>query len=343
MACCWLLHVCIIFFEYYCCIITDVVVVKKAGDKTIRIYDIEKLLKSEREQLQSQTSSEYSKWTLVGHKAGVSDVTWTNDSKYLASCSDDYTIKIWNIETVCLMNCFTMFYIHRLLMVIILLQGECLKTLRGHDHFVFCCNYNLQGNMIASGCFDETVRLWDSRTGKCLQTLPAHSDPVTSVCFNRNGSLIVTSSYDGLCRLWDTSTGQCLKTLIENEMNNPPVSFVKFSPNSNYLLVSTMDSVIRLWNYQNGKVLKTYTGHKNERFCIMCTFSVTSGNWVVSGSEDGSIFLWDLQKKNIVQKIENAHSQVVLCVDCHPTENLIASCSLDGKVKLWRHHPRRTT
>jgi len=46
--------------------------------------------------------------------------------------------------------------------------------------------------------FDESVRIWDVKTGKCLKTLPAHSDPVTAVHFNRDGSLIVSSSYDGL-------------------------------------------------------------------------------------------------------------------------------------------------
>jgi len=62
--------------------------------------------------------------------------------------------------------------------------------------------------------FDESVRIWDVKTGKCLKTLPAHSDPVSAVDFNRDGGLIVSSSYDGLCRIWDTASGQCLKTLI---------------------------------------------------------------------------------------------------------------------------------
>lgn len=35
------------------------------------------------------------------------------------------------------------------------------------------CFFNLQ--------FDESVRIWDVKTGKCLKTLPAHSDPVSAV------------------------------------------------------------------------------------------------------------------------------------------------------------------
>ena len=77
-------------------------------------------------------------------------------------------------------------------------KGECIKTLRGHTHFVFCVNFNPQSNLIASGSFDESIRIWDVKTGRCLKTLPAHSDPVTAVCFNKDGTLIVSSSYDGL-------------------------------------------------------------------------------------------------------------------------------------------------
>lgn len=38
-----------------------------------------------------------------------------------------------------------------------------------------------QSDPQVSGSFDETVRLWDTRTGNCIRELPAHSDPVTAV------------------------------------------------------------------------------------------------------------------------------------------------------------------
>jgi hypothetical protein len=41
--------------------------------------------------------------------------------------------------------------------------------------------------------FDESVRIWDVKTGKCLKTLPAHSDPVTAVS---------TPPIPCLCALW---------------------------------------------------------------------------------------------------------------------------------------------
>lgn len=88
------------------------------------------------------------------------------------------------------------------------------KVLKGHTNFVFCVNFSPSANMIVSGGFDETVRVWDVARGislscwvfrmlnvflaKTLKTLPAHSDPVTAVTFNHDGTLIASCAMDGL-------------------------------------------------------------------------------------------------------------------------------------------------
>jgi COMPASS component SWD3 len=105
------------------------------------------------------------------------------------------------------------------------------------------------------------------------------------------------------------------------------------------LLLTCMEFILslqRLWNYSTGRFLKTYTGHVNSKYCISSSFSITNGKYVVGGSEDKCIYLWGLQSKRVVQKLEG-HTDTVVSVSCHPTENMIASGALgnDMTVKIW--------
>ena len=79
-----------------------------------------------------------------------------------------------------------------------------------------------------------------------------------------------------------------------------------------------------------------YTGHVNKKYCITPRFSVTNGKYIVSGSEDHCVYIWDLQGKNLLQKLEG-HTDTVISVNCHPTENMIASAGLlgDRTIRIW--------
>ncbi|EDW02496.1 WD repeat-containing protein 5 [Drosophila grimshawi] len=248
----------------------------------------------------------------TGHKLGVNDVTWSPDSKFMASCSDDKTIKLWHPH-----------------------NGHCFRTLVGHTDNVFACSIHPSSSLIASTSFDCTVQLWDVRNGRSLKVVPAHKDPITSVDFNLNGNLFVTGSYDGLVRIWSTISGNVQQTLIDED--NSPVGSVKFAPNGRYILAAHLNSRIKLWNFQKPKCVRIYEGHINVRYCITAQFSVTAGMWIVSGSEDNCLHIWSLQSKELVQKLP-AHSQQIVCIDCHPTLSLIATGSMQHSenLRVWQ-------
>ena len=57
-------------------------------------------------------------------------------------------------------------------------SGKLLRTLEGHQGWVYSVAFDPQGGTLASGSDDETVKLWDARSGKLLRTLEGHQDGV---------------------------------------------------------------------------------------------------------------------------------------------------------------------
>ena len=62
--------------------------------------------------------------------------------------------------------------------------------------------FSPKGDVLATGCVDTTVQLWDAKTGARLQTLKGHTEWVTSVAFNPKGSLLASGGADGTVQLW---------------------------------------------------------------------------------------------------------------------------------------------
>ena len=60
-----------------------------AADKTLRVFDV---------------ASGQCLHVLEAHEGGISDLSWTCDSRYVCSASDDKTVRIWDVVEVCCLN-----------------------------------------------------------------------------------------------------------------------------------------------------------------------------------------------------------------------------------------------
>jgi eukaryotic-like serine/threonine-protein kinase len=74
-------------------------------------------------------------------------------------------------------------------------------------------DFSPDGETVAVGDPDRTLRLYDWRTGK-LRTKPCHHPwPITMVEFSPDGSKVLTASTDDRLRLWDPRTGALVKEI----------------------------------------------------------------------------------------------------------------------------------
>ena len=78
------------------------------------------------------------------------------------------------------------------------------RPIEGHSELVLSVAFSPDGTRIASGSFDETVRVWDPETGKLVAgPFEGHSHWVHSVAFSPDGTRIASGSEDRTVRIWD--------------------------------------------------------------------------------------------------------------------------------------------
>jgi len=58
------------------------------------------------------------------------------------------------------------------------------------------------GRCVASASYDETVRLWDARSGQLLHTCVGHTSYVRDIAWSPDGIRLVSASSDKTVRLW---------------------------------------------------------------------------------------------------------------------------------------------
>ena len=88
-----------------------------------------------------------------------------------------------------------------------------LRTLKAHTDGVNSVAFSPDGSRLASGGWNQTIKVWDAASGQELRTLKGHTDQVLSVAFSPDGSRLVSASQDKTIKVWDTASGQLLHKL----------------------------------------------------------------------------------------------------------------------------------
>ena len=124
---------------------------------------------------------------LEGHTKDVNKISWDPTRKYLASCSDDSTVCVWrpfeNADPI---------------------------VFRGHKKEVYTIKWVPGVNSpryLASGAFDNAIKVWDVPNCQCLYTIEKHTQPIFTISFSPRGKYFASGGNDMCLNIFRTADG----------------------------------------------------------------------------------------------------------------------------------------
>ncbi|MEM8806174.1 MAG: TIR domain-containing protein [Cyanobacteria bacterium P01_G01_bin.38] len=122
-----------------------------------------------------------SSYVLKGHEGSVYDLAFNSNGDQLASASEDYTVRLWQIKND---------------------SGILSQTLRGHQGPVHRVAFRPTGNMLASAGKDPNIRIWSSNGGSLIDVLDTSAEEILDIDFSPTAPILASAGSDGIVRIW---------------------------------------------------------------------------------------------------------------------------------------------
>jgi WD40 repeat protein len=329
---------------------------------------------------------------LVGeHKAAARAVAFSPDGALLASGSTDKTVKLWplragnkpaTLETESELvrpilalayspdgNVIAMATTSPEVQIRDAASGDVLRVLKGHAAAVNCLAFSKDGQVLASGSADHTLRLWDMATAQEIGTFPQDGE-VHALAFTRDGTHLACAGSDGVLRVWGISSGKESKRFPAHDA---AVHALGVAPDGRRLVTGCADGTIsicdlsgagdpttlkahagavralafsvrgvlasagddhlvKLWEPTLDREQAVLTGHEDAVTALAFT---PSGRTLVSGSRENALRVWDGATGELLKTLRG-HQNAVTTLAIHPRGKDLVSGSLDTMALRWR-------
>jgi WD40 repeat protein/serine/threonine protein kinase len=200
--------------------------------------------------------------TVGGHRGYLGSVAFSADGQVLITSGGDKVVCLWRTSDGALLE--------RLMP-----EGGALTAAPSPN-----------GKLLAVGCGDRRVRLYDLARAALVRTLEGQRDGPGSLAFSGDGGTLASAAGDGLICLWDVESGELRQTLRGHQN---AVRSVAVHPDGLVVASGGVDGEIRLWRAADGALRQTIVGHGSS--VLRVTFS-PDGALLASGAGDGGVTLW---------------------------------------------------
>eukprot|EP01112_Ceratiomyxa_fruticulosa_P022460 TRINITY_DN8219_c0_g1_i1.p1 TRINITY_DN8219_c0_g1~~TRINITY_DN8219_c0_g1_i1.p1 ORF type:complete len:585 (-),score=79.76 TRINITY_DN8219_c0_g1_i1:241-1995(-) len=223
-----------------------------------------------------------------------------------------------------------------------LLVRTSMVELKGHSGPVIGAGW-LSSNSVATGSWDNTVRIWNAETERSLSQINSGHDKshkITHINTNTVTPLVLFSSTDCSFRLWDTRLGQGQGHIQQQLPTSPDshqdvVTSATFSSDANLIVSGSDDRTVKVWDIRNLKQART---------TIRCPSGVnrlsfsSNTSTILVPLDDKRTVMYDIngvRKGKLVNEEKRGHKMMVSSACFSADESVIYTTSFDRRVIAW--------
>ncbi|XP_060220263.1 retinoblastoma-binding protein 5 isoform X7 [Meriones unguiculatus] len=157
------------------------------------------------------------------------------------------------------------------------------------------CTFNRWGTLLAVGCNDGRIVIWDFLTRGIAKIISAHIHPVCSLCWSRDGHKLVSASTDNIVSQWDVLSGDC-----DQRFRFPsPILKVQYHPrDQNKVLVCPMKSAPVMLTLSDSKHVVLPVDDDSD-LNVVASFD-RRGEYVYTGNAKGKILVLKTDSQDLV-------------------------------------------
>ena len=206
-------------------------------------------------------------------------------------------------------------------------RGMATAEFSGHTGSVYALACHPGRRLLASGCTEGGVLLWDLAARTQRAVLSSHPGALYGLSFSPDGELLASASNDGMIRITSVADGRVRHELTAHKS---AVWRPLFSPDGTQIATSSNDGTCRLWDTATGQPRHLVHGHG--RRITSVSFS-SDGARLASAGNDGTVRVWDPAAGVQRHALTGTGDSLVSAV-FGPEPGLLAAASNDGGVYL---------
>ena len=224
-------------------------------------------------------------------------------------------------------------------------DGTLRHVLEGHTNFVATLAYSPSGTELATGSFDQTVRIWDVASG---EQVAIRGRTGSQVAYHPDGLRLLIGSENNRIEIWNI-----LDDSVDSGNSNQPVRGAAIAPDGELFAIGARDGTVGVLRYPEDGVM---SDDMIDQVIKMPGGGARAGQDLWSGvntlafSEDsselliafgnGTAVVWDLTAREM-RLLLGGHDRAVTAAAYTPDGRNIVTSSTDGTVRFWDAGDRR--